>query len=218
MLVDLHIVSIGASSLTLLLAVCIGIMLALGSEPLHAIRWLGSFGLGTAVIVIAKLAFEIRGWCLPSFDFYSISGHAMRTAAVYPMFFGLIGSTINARFSRMGLVFGIIVSLVVGQALVIGGYHTIAETLAGMLIGFVVLFSYQHWTPRLSLGRVFLLVISLLVSVFVLRPYKEWILDDRLVWEKGIHWIGSDIRFSRRIYREPKSGLLRVQVMRLGVS
>ncbi len=133
-------IGLGDSALTIPLALGIALALAFQRAVRPALTWLLAFGIGLAVIAAGKLAFALFGWSLPAFDFYVISGHAMLTAAVYPMLFGSLVRASSPRMRRMAIITGLALAAAMAVILVTTLQHTLSETLLGSLVGLMVAF------------------------------------------------------------------------------
>ncbi len=207
-----HVIPFGDSSWTLPLAASIAVTLLLGGHLARAVHWLACLGVGVVVIITGKLAFDLGGWCLPAIGFFSISGHAMQTTAIYPLLFMMIGSGLGEHAARWGFYLGLTASLLMAVALISGNYHTLSETVAGAMVGAAVVSSYYRWYPSLRPAHLSLLVVlSLYVVLFVdihdaVNPTKT------AIWKGVSRWLGASEQYSRRIYFDPASGVRRILV------
>ena len=100
-----------------------------------AFGWMLVFGLALGLVAATKIAF--MGWAtgLPALAFKAVSGHATGFAAVFPT---LCWLAVPARATRARmLVAGVALALaaVVAAGLVHADEHTLAEAVAGWLIG-----------------------------------------------------------------------------------
>ncbi|TDF62814.1 phosphatase PAP2 family protein [Cupriavidus sp. L7L] len=220
------IVHSGGASLAVPLAGLVALRLAYLGLWERACYWLMSLVGGAAVILAGKLAFEFNGWSMPSVNVYSVSGHAMLTASVYPMLGAILGSAWGKRTARIGLSAGVLVAVLVAIALIVGHYHTLAETLIGMTVGFAVAWINLHpfrqparqpARQRARPGRTPMLARLALCGflfVFVLaatRPVKG------RLWSHGMDWFGVTERYSRYIDTDPVSGQIVVTVVKCRV-
>lgn len=201
------IVHIGGASLTFPLAGMIALRLAYLGLWKRTCYWLLSLGTGAAVILAGKLAFELGGWSMPSANVYSVSGHAMLTAAVYPVLCWMLGSAWSKQAARFGLFAGVCVAALVAVALVVGLYHTPAETLIGMAVGLTVAWAnVRPFRPPARAGqtplfaRLALCGFLLLIVPAALHPIKS------RLWSHGLHWFGVTERYYRSIDTDPASG------------
>lgn len=201
------IVHLGGASLTMPLAGMIALRLAYLGLWKRACYWLLSLVAGVAVILAGKLAFAFGGWSLPSVSVYSVSGHAMLTASVYPVLGAMLGSARGRQRAGYGLLAGVGVAALVATALVVGRYHTMAETLVGLAVGLTVAWinihsSHVHaraaQTPMLA--RLALCGFLFLVVPAALYPIKV------RLWSHGMHWFGITERYYRSIDTDPASG------------
>jgi len=176
----------------------------------RAARWLLSLGAGVALVLAGKLAFGFYGWSLPGLEFYVISGHAMLTAAVYPVGLSVAGAMVSPRLARWGLVAGLALALVVSVVLVLGLYHTVTETLAGAVVGLAVTaFNVRPGVqPFVSLRdrrdrgllTVLVCVAALLPIYRALGPLKD------AMWEAGARSLGVKTQYLRDIQLDVATG------------
>ncbi|WP_316155511.1 hypothetical protein [Cupriavidus sp. BIC8F] len=213
-----QIVHIGEDTQALALAGFITVCLACAGYWKRAFRWVASLGVGAGLVLAGKLAFEFYGWFLPSLGLYSISGHAMLTAAVYPVMCMLLGSTVGERAARYGIVAGLWVALVMAIVLVAGRYHTLAETLIGAAIGLCVAWINARPVVSLRGHRVSVLLAALLAVLALaalprmLEPIKE------SLWAQGARWLDVTMQCIRDIDVDPASGQTVVRVLQCPVS
>jgi hypothetical protein len=182
----------------------------------RAFQWVLSLATGTAVILIGKLAFELGGWYVPSANVYSVSGHAMLTASVYPVLFAVAGEAWSNKAARLGTFAGVCVAVMAAVALVAGRYHTVAETLIGMGVGFIVAWANLR-RPRagLSVGRPPAVAKLVLCAVLIVMiPVSLYPIRARL-WSHGLTWLGISERYARYIGIDPDSGRTVVTVVQL---
>jgi hypothetical protein len=109
-----------------------------------AFGWMLVFGLALGLVAATKIAF--MGWAtgLPGLAFKAVSGHATGFAAVFPTLCWLAvpARAAPARAPLAGAALAL--SAVVAAALVHAGEHTLAEAVAGWLIG-TGAFLYTAW-------------------------------------------------------------------------
>jgi len=207
-----HVIPFGDSTWTLPLAVSIAVALLLGGDRARAIRWLACFGAGIALIVAGKLAFDLGGWCFPSIGFYSISGHAMQTTAIYPLLFMMLFSTVGPQAARWGFLLGLAASMFMAVTLLAGNYHTLSETLAGLAVGAMVVCTYLRWQPSLRPAHLYLLV-ALPVAVVLLVDMHGTVNPTKAaLWQRAAVWLGATELYTRQIYTDPVNGTRRVFV------
>lgn len=207
-----HVIPFGDSTWTLPLVVSIAIALLLGGYRASAFRWLVFFGAGIAMIVVGKLAFDLGGWCLPTVGFYSISGHAMQSTAIYPLLFMMIGSVSGAQIARWGFYLGLAAALFMAMTLVAGGYHTLSETVVGTTVGAAIVCSYARWQPSLRPIHLCSLVVLPLTVALLIDMHDTVDPTKAALWQRAAHWFGVTEQYTRQIYTDPDSGSRRVLV------
>ena len=162
-------ISLGDSAVAIPLALGIALALAAQQQRQQAAWWLIAFGAGVAIIAAGKLAFEFFGWSLPPIDMYVISGHAMLTAAVYPMLFTTLARPFGALARTLGLFLGLGLTLLMSIGLVWGRFHTLSETILGAMVGLVVAgTSLSSSAARLRIGPTAVVALVPLVPLLLL--------------------------------------------------
>ena len=143
-----HYLYFGESRLALPLAAWIAVCLAVAGQGMRALCWTVSFGIGATLVMAAKSAFSYSGWSLPSLGVYSVSGHAMLTAAVYPVLLMLLGSALGRYTGWLGLAAGVALALFMPVVLVTDFHHTVGESLIGLGVGLAVAgMTLWRWQP-----------------------------------------------------------------------
>ena len=210
------VVHLGEASLMFPLAGVVVFRLAWQGQWRRAFHWVLSLGAGTAAILLGKLAFELGGWSVPSANVYSVSGHAMLTAAVYPVLFAVTGEAWSPRAARLGALAGVGAALMAAVALVAGRYHTVSETLIGMSVGFIVAWANLHrprrWLPMDRPPAIARLVLCAVLVVMI--PVSLYPIRTRLL-SHGMTWLGVSERYTRIIGIDPASGRTIVTVVPL---
>ncbi|WP_432260476.1 phosphatase PAP2 family protein [Cupriavidus sp. TMH.W2] len=207
-----HVVPFGDSTWTLPLAAAIALALLLAGYRAHAARWLVCFSAGIAMIVAGKLVFDLGGWSLPSIGFYSISGHAMQTTAIYPLLFMMILSAFGTRAARWGFYLGLAAALFMAITLLSGNYHTLSETLAGLVVGGAVVCSYLRWQLSFRPAHLASLVLLPLAAAVLVDMHGTVNPAKAALWQRAAHWLGATEKYTRQIYTDPASGMRLVSV------
>jgi membrane-associated phospholipid phosphatase len=97
--------------------------------------WMGLLALAILLTTASKIAF--MGWGLgwPALDFTGISGHAMFSAAVYPVLAATLAARSTPLRQRSAIVAGCLLALLIGVSRVVIGVHSVSEVVAGLLLG-----------------------------------------------------------------------------------
>ncbi|WP_367849426.1 phosphatase PAP2 family protein [Rhodoferax sp. WC2427] len=99
--------------------------------------WLVPLGLAVGITTLSKVAFIGWGWGIAALDFTGFSGHAMFSAAIYPV----LGYSLAAQSSRKpgtplwAMLAGYALALVIGWSRVHIQVHSVSEVLAGLALG-----------------------------------------------------------------------------------
>jgi membrane-associated phospholipid phosphatase len=178
---------LGDLSLTIPTGSAIAAWLLAGRAWRAAVGWTLVFGLALGLVAATKIAF--MGWAtgLPALDFKAVSGHATGFAAVFPTLCYLLGRGRPAPTRTLGACAGLALAAVVAAALVHAGEHTLAEALAGWLIGAGVFLCAVHIAgdqPAPPPGRAIAFAASaFLATAWILRsaPLNWWMIKVALV-------------------------------------
>jgi hypothetical protein len=178
---------LGDLSLTIPTGSAIAAWLLAGRSWRAAFGWTLVFGLALGLVAATKIAF--MGWAtgLPALDFKAVSGHATGFAAVFPTLCYLLARGRPARTRTLGAFAGLALAVVVAAALVHAGEHTLAEALAGWLIGAGVFLCAVHIAgdqPAPPPGRaIAFAACAFLATAWVLRsaPLNWWMIKVALV-------------------------------------
>lgn len=126
---------LGDLSLTMPAAGAITAWLMVARAWRAALGWGLVFGLALALVAATKIAF--MGWDtgVPALHYQALSGHATGFTAVFPTLCYLLAQRYGrqARIAASGI--GLALGAAVAAALVQAGEHSLAESLAGWLVG-----------------------------------------------------------------------------------
>jgi len=178
---------LGDLSLTIPTGSAIAAWLLAGRAWRAAVGWMLVFGLGLGLVAATKIAF--MGWAtgLPGLDFKAVSGHATGFAAVFPTVCYLATHGRPARTRMLAAGSALALAAVVAAALVHAGEHTLAEAVAGWLIGTGVFLCTVHLAgaePAPPAGRALACAaFAFLATAWVLRsaPLNYWMIKVALV-------------------------------------
>lgn len=132
-----ELVHIGDVPLTLAAAAAVAMWLAAARAWRPALLWSVLFASGIGLVFTTKVAFLAWGTPLPGSSFKALSGHAAGVTAVLPtLLFLLLKRT--PRLQRAGVATGLLAGALMGVLLVVQGYHSMAEVVAGWTIGAAV--------------------------------------------------------------------------------
>ncbi|WP_454737063.1 hypothetical protein [Cupriavidus necator] len=203
---------LGSVTLMVPVALLIALALSVGGAWRSALRWLVSFGLGAALVGAAKLAFDYGGWYLPQLGLYSVSGHAMLTAATCPVLLMLLGSALGPRAARFGWFAGLALALIMAERLVSGHYHTWCETLLGGMVGLTVAWVNAGIRIRGAAPQIVLLAV-LASGVMLTLNAREVLSPFRVVVREYLgRWHEHTVWHYRQIDLDPVTGETRVTV------
>jgi membrane-associated phospholipid phosphatase len=177
-----HITLFGDISISLLVAAAIAGWLTVEDEKRLALGWALLFGAGMVVVLVSKMAFIGWGVGVRSLDFTGISGHAMRAAAVYPVLLYLVLERAGKRARGFGVALGIGFGLLVSLSRLAVEVHSIADVVAGWLLGAAVSAAFLWIATRTLRKHIFNPLRIALVSLALLpapyvhpAPTQQWL-------------------------------------------
>jgi membrane-associated phospholipid phosphatase len=97
--------------------------------------WLGSLGAAAGLTLATKVAFIGWGVGIASLDFTGISGHAMLSAATWPVMLSVLAARFCPGWQRGAVVAGFGLAALVAYSRVVLGAHSPSEAVAGFLLG-----------------------------------------------------------------------------------
>ena len=130
-----RLVHIGDIELTLALAAAITAWLVAARAWRMASWWSLLFTLGIGLVCVNKVAFMAWGMTWHSLDFKAISGHASGVTAVLPTLLYLLLRQRGPRAQAAGVGAGLTLGALMGVLLVVRNDHSVAEALAGWIVG-----------------------------------------------------------------------------------
>lgn len=177
-----HITHFGDVSITLLVASAIAVWLTVEDEKRLALWWTVLFGAGMGLVIVTKMAFIGWGIGIRSLDFTGFSGHAMRAAAVYPVLLYLVLERTRPSIRWGGILLGVSFGGLVGISRLAVQVHSVAEVVAGLLLGSIVSAAFI-WISSHALRkhvfnplRVVLMSLALLPAPYVHpAPTQQWL-------------------------------------------
>jgi membrane-associated phospholipid phosphatase len=168
----------------LLLPAALWACLALLHQPgtrLFAVRWLQAIGVAALITTGSKIAFIGWGVGLAAWDFTGVSGHAMFSAAIYPLLLATLACRLPEGWQKASVWASVALVLLVGVSRVMVGAHSVSEVLAGLLLGgaasaFAI---WQLGLPRARLNLYVPLVAVVWLAVAPLQapqvPTHSWV-------------------------------------------
>ncbi|WP_150123558.1 phosphatase PAP2 family protein [Halotalea alkalilenta] len=95
------------------------------------------FGMGVFLVFISKLLFYAYGMGA-KYDFTGISGHAFRSAFLFPLLAWICVKGKSKKWQYVSVVIAIIISLLISSLRYYFSFHTLLELLAGLGLGGVL--------------------------------------------------------------------------------
>lgn len=190
-----------------LLPLALGLALLLwqrGSSPRLALGWIGWIAVVAAITTASKVAF--LGWGVGSaaLDFTGISGHAMFSAAIYPVLLRLLPAGRGRRaalWRALGVSAGVMLAALVAASRLMVDAHSLSEVVTGMALGLAasaltLRLATPADSPRAGLPR---WVPALVATWLVLLPHGLPTLGTHaLVTELALSLSGRSVPYVRR--------------------
>jgi membrane-associated phospholipid phosphatase len=135
-------------------------------------RWLFLFALGSGAVLVSKLAF--LGWGIGSagLNFTGFSGHTALSASIWPVACWLAASRRGRGARIAAAACGLALAAFIGVSRLVLDAHSVAEVVAGFVLGAVVsglFLCWRHGLPRPRLSWA-LVALSLASPALIHRP------------------------------------------------
>ena len=114
--------------------VCLALVRTEATRPL-AYRWLLGLTLVSLLDTASKVAFIGWGLGVARWNFTGFSGHAMFSAAIYPLLMATLVARWGLGWQKVALGFGCALAVVVGVSRVMVDAHSVSEVVLGLLLG-----------------------------------------------------------------------------------
>jgi len=114
--------------------VCLALLRSDATRPL-AYRWLLGLALVTLVDMASKIVFIGWGVGLASWNFTGFSGHAMFSAAIYPLLMATLAARLSPGGQKAALGVGLALAAVVCVSRLMVDAHSVSEVVLGWLLG-----------------------------------------------------------------------------------
>lgn len=136
--------------------------------------WVLTFGVGSFVIVVSKIAF--LGWGIGSarFNFTGFSGHTAIAASVWPVALWLVTLHAAPRVRVAAVLAGWLMAAAIGVSRLAILAHSESEVASGLLLGMAVSASFLWVAHRRQLPRLWwpVVVLSFLMPMLFQEPGK----------------------------------------------
>ncbi|WP_317202156.1 phosphatase PAP2 family protein [Janthinobacterium sp.] len=175
----------------------IAVWLACGKSWRLALQWCVLFGAGMALVVLTKVAFIGWGIGVRSVEFAGISGHAMRSAAIFPVLCFLLLKNVHPDWRRAGVCAGVALAVLISIARVKGHAHSSSEAISGTLLGLLVAgaFIWQMAAVReLFVSRT---LVALSLCGLLLTPAAEPVPTEQWMTQLALYLSGHERPFQR---------------------
>ncbi|SEN12055.1 PAP2 superfamily protein [Duganella sp. CF517] len=194
----------GSLAVTGPIGVAIGVWLLAGKSWKLSWMWALLFGIGMALVVITKMAFVGWGVGIEAVEFAGFSGHAMRSAAVYPVaaFLAFRSSRSNARYAAtaIGVVFAVLISISRVPTMA----HSVSESVTGTILGLAIAAAFiryasseRHW----ALSR---MLVVLCLPILLIAPRVEPVPAEQWITQAALYLSGRDQPYTRAMWTESK--------------
>lgn len=194
----------GSLAVTGPIGVAIAVWLIVGKSWKLTATWVLLFSIGMALVVITKMAFMGWGIGVESVEFAGFSGHAMRSAAVYPVacFLAFRSSSKNLRYlaTAVGVIFAILISISRVPTLA----HSVSESVTGSLLGLAIAAVFiwyasgeRHW----AMSR---MLVVLCLPILLIAPRVEPVPAEQWITQAALYLSGRDQPYTRGMWPDSK--------------
>ena len=114
-----------------------------------ALAWIGVLGATFMLLLVLKVGFHACGAGTPASPVFNPSGHVASAAAVY----GGLAAVVLGRDGATGLVPAVLIACLIAVTRVGLGVHTVADVVAGGVIGLAAAAALRHFAGPLPSSR-----------------------------------------------------------------
>lgn len=127
---------LGEAQILLPAAIALAAWLAWRADaPRIAFAWMSTMALAAFITTVTKIAFIGFAFGVPQINFTGVSGHAMFSAAVYPLVFGGLATSMSDRARFRAVLFGALLAVLIGVSRVALWTHSWSEVVFGLVLG-----------------------------------------------------------------------------------
>lgn len=195
---------LGSLAVTGPIGIAIAVWLLVGKSWRLTLAWCALFGVGMAAVVMTKVAFIGWGVGVESVEFAGFSGHAMRSAAVFPVAFFLALRPMGVQARNWGLAAGVALAVLIAISRVFIQAHSVSEVVTGCLLGLAVAAGFVWFAStegHLALSRV---LVSLCIPILLIAPRVEQVPTEQWVTKLALMLSGRDRPFTRQQWAPPR--------------
>lgn len=143
-----EIIDSGDTEYSIPLACGVWATLALARAWRALAAWTVLFGAVVVIVLLSKIGYRGWGSGIPALEFRSISGHAARAAALWPVLLALLARAAGLASVRWCVALGYGYAVLMAVLLVRFDRHAPAEALAGLVLGAVASAVFLRHVPR----------------------------------------------------------------------
>jgi PAP2 superfamily len=164
--------------------------------------------LAIIITLVSKIAFFSLGIGITALNFIGFSGHTLLATAILPVLFGWLFVSKEGNFSKLGVLLGIAIALLVGWSRLEVNAHSSSEVITGWLLGYMVI--HPFWTAHIknttSLNRLIPITLTLLMLLMWSQPQAALHIPS-YKWEQNIaKWLSGNNEIYTRQDLHQKQG------------
>lgn len=198
--------AIGSLAVTGPIGVAIAFWLLAGRSWCLTLSWCLLFGIGMGLVVMTKVAFLGWGVGVASVEFAGFSGHAMRSAAVFPVAAFLAFRSSGVAAQRLALLAGVALAVLIAVSRVHTGAHSVSESVTGCLLGLAVAAAFiwqANDAQHMALSRV---LVALCIPVLLVAPRVDPVPTEEWMERLAMYLSGRDQPYTRQIWQVQGQG------------
>ncbi|MBB3221364.1 phosphatase PAP2 family protein [Pseudoduganella umbonata] len=184
--------ALGGMSVTGPLGIAVAVWLLAGRTWRLSLSWCLLFGIGMLLVVVTKVAWYGWGIGIPDWNFAGLSGHAMRSCAVYPVVFYLMFLKARPVSRHAALAAGVLLAVLISFSRLPVGAHSLSEVVLGGAVGLAVAAAFVVTARSEQPAVVGRILVALCVPLVLVMPFTKQVPAEQWVRQVAVQLSGND--------------------------
>jgi membrane-associated phospholipid phosphatase len=184
--------ALGGMGVTGPLGIAVAVWLLAGRTWRLSLSWCMLFGIGLLLVAVTKVAYYGWGIGIPEWKFAGLSGHAMRSCAVYPVVFYLMFLKARPVARHAALAAGVLFAALISLSRVPVLAHSVSEVVLGGAVGFAVAAAFIVTARSEQPAVVGRILVALCLPLVLVMPFTTPVPAEQWVRQVAGYLSGND--------------------------